>query len=125
LIRYIVTEADVGEEVSEEIICAGCRELTRNLERYKDVILGGGASLYFFRKVVNGVNGAVERRVVTPSHHLQQPDGLFDTFDIPVKGWTNTSCMQRIWSTFRPWPIIRTKSGVKERWRRSMTGLPW
>jgi hypothetical protein len=71
--------------VSEEFICAGCRELMGNMERYKDVILGGGASLYFFCKVVNGVNGGVKRRVVTPFHQFHQRDNLFETFDIPVK----------------------------------------
>jgi hypothetical protein len=38
LIHYIGTEASVGEEVAEEIICAGCRELTGYLECYKDVL---------------------------------------------------------------------------------------
>jgi hypothetical protein len=40
LIRYIgESVASVGEDVAKEIICAGCRELTGNLERYKDDVV--------------------------------------------------------------------------------------
>jgi len=73
LIRYIGTEAGVGEDVAEEIICAGCRELTGNLERYKDVVLGGGASLYFFQKASTG----------KPVRRLLSPRGLLEGEFIP------------------------------------------